>query len=98
MRSVGRDERVELSANAADAGVERELARVREASLADLEKMFREGQDAREFRAFSCHVMAVTLLSALEAVPGEVTARPDTDIDAYARELATAFELATRRK
>ncbi|GGM40098.1 TetR family transcriptional regulator [Longimycelium tulufanense] len=71
--------------------------RGREEALTELEEMFREGQRAGEFREFSPRVMAVSVLAALEATPVELIARPDTDIDAYADELATMFELAVRR-
>ncbi|WP_414945584.1 TetR/AcrR family transcriptional regulator [Amycolatopsis sp. cmx-11-32] len=68
-----------------------------EGTLTELEDMFREGQEHGELRAFSPRVMAVSVLAALEAVPAELMARPDTDVAAYAKELADLFELAIRR-
>ncbi|AXB47143.1 TetR family transcriptional regulator [Amycolatopsis albispora] len=68
-----------------------------ESTLAELEDMFREGQEHGELRTFSPRVMAVSVLAAMEAAPAELTARPDTDVAAYARELADLFDLAVRR-
>ncbi|WP_394617547.1 TetR/AcrR family transcriptional regulator [Lentzea sp. JNUCC 0626] len=66
-------------------------------TLTELEDMFREGQQAGELREFAPRVMAVSVLAAMEAAPAELMARPDTDVSAYARELADLFELAVRR-
>ncbi len=68
-----------------------------EKSVCEFEQMLREGQDQGEFRDFSPRLMAVTLLAALEATPTELSARPDTDVDTYADELAVTFELAVQR-
>lgn len=78
-------------------GIDGLVTSTRRTNLADLETMFDEGQATGEFRTFDSRPMAVTLLAALEAVPGELFARPDVDVDAYARELADIFDLATRR-
>lgn len=67
------------------------------ATLTELEDMFREGQEQGELRAFSPRVMAVSVLAAMEAAPAELMARPDTDVAAYAKELADLFELAVKR-
>lgn len=69
----------------------------RERSIADIEQVLRDGQAIGEFRGFPPRLMAVTLLAALEAVPAELQARPGTDIDIYAHELTTTFELALRK-
>ncbi|WP_394828169.1 TetR/AcrR family transcriptional regulator [Pendulispora albinea] len=87
---------LQLSSNAEDPEVAKELARTQETGLSELEEMFQKGQEARAFRAFSPRTMAVTLMGALEAVPRELALRPETDVDAYACELATAFELAVQ--
>lgn len=68
-----------------------------ERTLAELEDMFREGQKCGELRDFAPRVMAVSVIAAMEAAPAELMARPDTDVSAYARELADLFELAVRR-
>ncbi|MET9630081.1 TetR/AcrR family transcriptional regulator [Lentzea sp. NPDC006480] len=66
------------------------------ATLTEMEDMFREGQQAGELRAFSPRVMAVSIIGAMEAAPGELMAHPDTDVAQYAKELADIFELAVR--
>lgn len=78
-----------------DSGVLR-YAGEREGSVQQLRDFLAKGQDAGEFRRFDPRWMAVSLLAALEAVPGELRARPGTDIAACAEELAEAFDLATR--
>jgi len=40
--------------------------------------------------------MMVTIVEALDAVPGQRLADPDLDLNAYGEELATLFDLATR--
>jgi AcrR family transcriptional regulator len=84
-----------IGANAAEA---REWYEQQHAKTIDeLEDMFREGQRHGEFREFTPRVMALTVMAALETVPGELVSHPDTDVAAYARELATIFEHATKR-
>jgi hypothetical protein len=41
--------------------------------------------------------MAVTIQRAVDGVPFLLETHPDTDLDSYARELVTLFDLATRR-
>ncbi|WP_027346807.1 TetR/AcrR family transcriptional regulator [Hamadaea tsunoensis] len=65
--------------------------------IALLERMFRQGQEAGEFRAFDPHVMAVTLRAAIDTAVHEQAARPGLDLTAYAHELVTLFDLATRK-
>lgn len=74
-----------------------DLADDRSRTLAELEGMFSEGQAEGEFRSFALRPMAVTLLAALEAVPGELLRRDGTDVDAYASALADIFDAAVRR-
>ncbi|WP_026877844.1 TetR/AcrR family transcriptional regulator [Jiangella gansuensis] len=69
----------------------------RSVSVGQFEQMLLEGQQHGEFRGFSPRLMAVTLMAALEAVPAELFARPGTDVDHYAKELAMTFDLAVRR-
>ncbi|SEF15532.1 TetR/AcrR family transcriptional regulator [Jiangella alba] len=69
----------------------------REQSVGQLEQMLREGQEHGEFRDFSPRFMAVTLLGSLEAISGELFARPGTDVAAYAKELSMTYDLAVRR-
>lgn len=70
----------------------------REAAIGELEEMFREGQTDGELAEFDPRPMAVTLMAALESVPGELLAHPETDAASYARELADLFERATQRR
>jgi AcrR family transcriptional regulator len=58
-----------------------------------LAQMFREGQEADEFRAFDPVVMAVTLRAAIDAA----ASRPELDPHAYAAELVSLFTRATRK-
>jgi AcrR family transcriptional regulator len=46
-------------------------------------------------RDFDPRVMAVTIRAAIDAVPPQLIADPALDIDSYAREIATTFQLAT---
>ncbi|KJK42556.1 hypothetical protein UK23_36555 [Lentzea aerocolonigenes] len=66
------------------------------ATLAEIEAVFRAGQECGELREFSPRVMAVSVIGAMEAVPAELMARPDTDVAQYAKELADIFELAVK--
>jgi AcrR family transcriptional regulator len=61
--------------------------------VARLAAMFRDGQEAGEFRAFDPVVMAVTLRAAIDAA----AARPDLDPHAYAAELVALFTRAIRK-
>jgi len=65
-------------------------------TLAELETMFRDGQEAGELREFTPRVMAVTVMAAMEATPAELWARPDTDVSEYAKELGDLFERTVR--
>lgn len=66
--------------------------------LTALEALLRQGQEDGEFRAFDLRVMAVTIRRAIDAVAPLLAAHPNLDIDAYARELVTLFDRATRKE
>jgi TetR/AcrR family transcriptional regulator, fatty acid metabolism regulator protein len=66
-------------------------------AVAELEGLFRSGQERGEFRDFPTRVMATTLRSAIDGLASLLTADPDLDLRAYAQELATMFDLATRK-
>ncbi|MFD9705561.1 TetR/AcrR family transcriptional regulator [Lentzea sp. NPDC059081] len=88
----------QIAAAARDAEDARTWAEEQNArTLTELETMFHEGQQSGELREFAPRVMAVAIIAALEATPAELLARPDTDVSAYAKELADVFELAIRR-
>jgi AcrR family transcriptional regulator len=71
---------------------------VRRAQMA-VEESLRRGQAAGAMRSdFDPHVMALTIRAALGEAHSELRSDPDLDLDAYARELVTTFELATRRR
>jgi len=64
--------------------------------IARLEELLAEGQRAGELRAFSTHVMAVSIRSAIDAAGYELAADPELDVVAVGRELAELFDRATR--
>jgi len=66
-------------------------------AVGELEVLLRRGQRAREFRDFSPRVMAVTIRNASDAVPLMLATDRKRDLEQYAHELATTFELATRK-
>ncbi|MGH2633740.1 MAG: TetR/AcrR family transcriptional regulator [Tepidiformaceae bacterium] len=61
-----------------------------------VETLFRAGQKSGEFRQFSTRAMGVTLRAAIDRVSFELMTHPGMDIEEYANELITIFELATR--
>ncbi len=68
-----------------------------EPMLQALEGILREGQEKGEFRQFSTRVMAVAIRQAIDGVQLQALAQPELDLDLFARELVTLFDLATRR-
>lgn len=61
-----------------------------------LQEILETGQRSGEFRAFDAFVMAATIQRAIDSLPYLLRAAPDLDLDSYADELATTFDLATR--
>jgi AcrR family transcriptional regulator len=62
-----------------------------------LEQLLARFQAAGELRSdFDPKVMAVAVRAAIDAVPPRLTFDPGLDIDSYAREIAAAFDRATR--
>lgn len=66
--------------------------------LEGLEAILRQGQAEGEFRAFDLRVMAVTIRGAIDAVGRFLVAHPTLDGQAYAQELVTLFDRATRKE
>ncbi|MFC6087373.1 TetR/AcrR family transcriptional regulator [Sphaerisporangium aureirubrum] len=66
--------------------------------LSHVEDILRWGQRAGEFREFDVRVMAVVLQRSLDGLPFLLEAEPGRDLTAYASELVTIFELATRKE
>jgi TetR/AcrR family fatty acid metabolism transcriptional regulator len=65
--------------------------------LVDLESLLRKGQEDGVFRQFDPRVMAISIRRAIDAVAPLYAANPNLDVPAYARELATLFDRATRK-
>jgi hypothetical protein len=59
--------------------------------LAPIEAILRAGQESGEFRPFDTGVMAMAIQRAVDGLPFALEARPDLDLDLYARELVTLF-------
>ena len=55
-----------------------------------------QGQELGEFRPFNVDVMTTTIIEALDVIPQQVVENPQLDLKAYAAELVTLFDLATR--
>ena len=65
--------------------------------VSPVEEILRQGQERGEFRAFDTRVMATVIQRAVDGLPFLLATHPDVDVDAYAREVVTLFDLATRR-
>jgi TetR/AcrR family transcriptional regulator, fatty acid metabolism regulator protein len=63
----------------------------------ELEKLLLYGQQRGEFREFSTKAMAITIRSAIDAIAALLTLDPKLDLESYAKELVTLFDLATRK-
>lgn len=90
-------ELIAISRIAANATEAREWSEQQQAAtLTEMQDMFCEGQQHGEFRDFVPRVMALALMASLETAPGELFGHPETDVDTYARELATIFVQAVK--
>ena len=65
--------------------------------VSPVEEILRRGQQSGEFRTFDTRVMAVLIQRAVDGLPFLLATYPDVDVEAYAREVVTIFDLATRR-
>jgi AcrR family transcriptional regulator len=63
-----------------------------------LEEVFRAGQQSGQFREFSPRVMAVAVRRVIDGFTYQVLAHPETDTDAFIREVVELFDRATRRE
>lgn len=61
-----------------------------------VEEILRHGQDGGEFRDFDGRVMATAIQRAIDGLPLQLESTPDLDLEAYANELVTLFDLGTR--
>jgi AcrR family transcriptional regulator len=64
--------------------------------LGHIQGILRRGQERGEFREFDTFVMAATVQRSLGGLPLLLRTKPDLDLAAYADELVTLFDLATR--
>jgi AcrR family transcriptional regulator len=62
-----------------------------------LRGLLQAGQEAEEFRAFDTLPMAVTIRKSIDGALDQWTRNNDLDMETYAKELTTLFDLATRR-
>ncbi|SPF51924.1 Transcriptional regulator, TetR/AcrR family [Candidatus Desulfosporosinus infrequens] len=76
----------------------RYLHRSEKTDMEGLEAILRQGQNKGEFRAFDLHAMAVTIRGAIDAVGRFLVVHPNLDGEAYAQELVTLFDRATRKE
>lgn len=70
--------------------------RASEPTLHAIEELLTAGQRAGEFRPFPTRPMAVAISQAIDGALLQLIAHPDMDLPAFAAELVTIFELATR--
>ncbi|MGE7673174.1 TetR/AcrR family transcriptional regulator [Lysinibacillus sp. NPDC094403] len=76
-------------------GKESFVYNLQEAAIYDLEQILQFGQKNGEFRTFSTRVMAITIRQAIDALPPQIMMNPELNLDSYAKELITLFQLAT---
>ena len=72
-------------------------ASVYDASLAPLRDILGRGQAEGHFGEFDTRTTAMTIRAAIDAIGPQLTAVPELDLAAYARELVALFERATAR-
>jgi AcrR family transcriptional regulator len=65
--------------------------------VSPIEEILRQGQQSGEFRDFDPRVMASIIQRAVDGLPVLMASAPDLDVDGYAREVVTLFDLATRK-
>lgn len=89
----------EIAVNARDSDTSwRAVSAVLKAGIDGVHELLVEFQEKGAFRPdFDPRVMAFAIRSAIDAVPPRLARDPDFDVEHYGRELATVFDLATRR-
>jgi AcrR family transcriptional regulator len=65
--------------------------------VSHVEQILRSGQEAGEFRDFDARVVAAAIQRAVDGLPLLLESTPELDLEAFARELVTLFELGIRR-
>lgn len=71
-------------------------ARTEESYIASVEAILEQGQQSGEFRAFDRRSMAIVLMNAVNGAIAQWTLASHFPLAAYATEVATIFDLATR--
>jgi AcrR family transcriptional regulator len=66
--------------------------------VSPIAEILRAGQQAGQFRAFDPGIMATMIRRAVDGLPFLLAAHPDLDLGAYAAEVVTTFDLATRAR
>jgi TetR/AcrR family fatty acid metabolism transcriptional regulator len=74
------------------------FAQVSDQAVRALERLLRRGQERGEFREFSIRAMAFVIRNAIDGLASQLAVDPKLDLKAYASELATTFDLATRKQ
>jgi AcrR family transcriptional regulator len=71
-------------------------ATTEQAVVSPLEGILREGQRSGVFRGFDAKVMATLIQRAVDGLPFLLATEPGLDVESYAAEVVTTFDLATR--
>lgn len=66
-------------------------------ALGHVQQILEEGQRSGQFRTFDTLVMASTIQRAIDSLPFLLRTAPEIDLASYADEVATLFDLATRK-
>ena len=85
-----------IRAGRAEGGKPRFDPAVGEARRLGFNNILLRGQELGDFRQFNVDVMTTTIIETLDVIPQQVVENPDLDLKAYAAELVTLFDLATR--
>jgi AcrR family transcriptional regulator len=88
---------ITASARTEDGKAMFEFAGVFDRAVHDLEELLRRGQERGEFREFSTRAMAVAIRNTIDGLASHLAVDPQLDLKSYADQLATIFDLATRR-
>jgi AcrR family transcriptional regulator len=69
-----------------------------ELGYAQLEEIFRTGQEHGEFRVFEARLMAIALRGAIDKVLGQFSTHPTLDLEHYTQQLVELFDQATQKR
>jgi AcrR family transcriptional regulator len=85
-----------IRAGRAESGKPRFDPAVGEARRLGFNNILLLGQERGEFRRFDVNVMTATIIESLDVIPQQLVENAGLDLKAYAAELVTLFDLATR--